>query len=200
MPANAIINFKSIQKKVFASEAYKKKAGQAARRKARNFFIPRKKKFMAKFYAHPVSREVSGGPDASNTSGVIIGEGNLFSFIGFEKGSRPVETLGEFLDSFISMEYVKYDQKLGEWYFRIKLPSQKDVLPVSKIPWQQGASWAFEIEKGIAGIGHYLHTDSVRSRSGGGLQTKKKTRPSAPTRTKYLNQMVKDLRRELRRR
>ena len=197
MPANAIINFKAIEAKVFASPAYQKKVGVIALKRARRFFIPRKRKFMARFYEHPVSREISAGKNASNTSGIIVGDGNLFSFIGFNSGDAPVQTLGAFLDSFINLKKIKYNKARGEWKFRVTLPSQKDVLAVSSIPWQPGASWAYEIEKGIAGIGHYLQTNNVRSRSGGGIQVKGQVRTPTPTRAKYLRTMLRDLRRDL---
>jgi hypothetical protein len=199
MAANAIINYKSIQEKVFASTAYQRHGGAAATRKARNFFIPRKKKFMAEFYNHPVSREIAAGKNAGNTSGVIVGDGNLFSFIGFNSGDRPVETLGAFLDSFINLERFKYNKKKGEWSFRIHLPDQQDVTAVSSIPWQPGSSWAYEIEKGISGIGNFIQTNSIRSRSGGGIQVKNQIRTPTPTRAKYLKTMLRDLRRGLKR-
>ena len=35
------------------------------------------------FRSHPVTSELNDGPNASNTSGLLGGYGNLFSFIGF---------------------------------------------------------------------------------------------------------------------
>jgi hypothetical protein len=197
MAANAIINFKAIEAKVFASEAFQKKAGAAAMKRARRFFTPRKKKFMTQFYAHPVSREIGAGKDSGNTSGVILGAGNLFSFIGFNSGDRPVETLGAFLDSFITLEKFKYDKKKGEWKFRVRIPSRQEITAISPIPWQGGSSWAYEIEKGIAGMGNYLQVNSVRSRSGGGVQVAHQVRTPTATRSKYLGTMLRDLRRNL---
>ena len=41
------------------------------------------KKLLNEFETHPVTREIEGGPDATNTSGTLGGSGNLFSFLGF---------------------------------------------------------------------------------------------------------------------
>ena len=43
-----------------------------------------KSNFIEQFEEHPITKEIQDGPEASNSSGTLNGQGNLFSFIGFE--------------------------------------------------------------------------------------------------------------------
>jgi hypothetical protein len=51
------------------------------------------KEMIEEFQNHPVTREISAGENASNSSGLLGGYGNLFSFIGFDQGSDPIGSL-----------------------------------------------------------------------------------------------------------
>jgi|TARA_R110000787_G_scaffold66499_1_gene149308 hypothetical protein len=194
---NIKVNYSAIRKKLMESPAMKSKVLSIARRKAEQFFIPRKREFMSHYDSHPVSMEVQGGRRANNTSGVLGGYGNLFTFIGFEDGSNPVEELRQHLDASIKLRYIDY-KKLS-WRFRVIIPTKAGIISASEIPWQRGASWALEIEKGISGLGHYLRKDSNNSRSGGGIQVKNPVRAIVVSRAPYLGDMLDTFRRRLRR-
>ena len=48
-----------------------------------------KTEMLADFDNHPITVEIEGGIDASNSSRTLNGITNLYSFIGFENGDRP---------------------------------------------------------------------------------------------------------------
>ena len=185
------INYSSVRKKVENAQALSNGRGlEVARRMARNFFVPRKKAFLDEFLSHPVSKEIMSGPRASNTSGTLSGYGNLFSFIGFRAGSSPVENLTGYLEQRMQVQYVNYS-KLS-WNFNMTIPDKKDIIKQSEIPWQKGASWALEMEKGISGLGSYMYGDRFsRSRSITGQQAKNSLRPEVAVRTPYLGSMLR---------
>ena len=60
-----------------------------------------KQKLIQNFISHPVSSEISSGPNSSNISGTLGGYGNLFSFIGFNSGDDPVNKWVSFLKKLI---------------------------------------------------------------------------------------------------
>lgn len=195
--ANIKINYASVRKKVENAQALSNGRGLAiARRMAREFFVPRKRAFLEDFLSHPVSKEIMAGPRASNSSGTLSGYGNLFSFIGFRAGSSPVENLSGYLEQRMQVQYVNYS-KLS-WRFNMTIPDRKDIIRYSEIPWQKGASWALEMEKGISGLGHYMHGDRFsRSRSITGQQAKNSLRPEVAVRTPYLGKMLKDFTKQI---
>ena len=45
------------------------------------------------FEQHPISKEIDGGITAYNTSETLNGVTNLYSFIGFNSGDRPLEPI-----------------------------------------------------------------------------------------------------------
>ena len=57
-----------------------------------------KREMILEFMNHPVTREILGGPNASNESGTLDGYGNLFSFIGFNEGEDPIEIILDLLN------------------------------------------------------------------------------------------------------
>lgn len=189
------VNYSAIRKKLAESPVMKGKVKTIATRKANSFFIPRKRELMTRFSTHPVSLEIQGGDRASNISGTLGGYGNLFTFIGFERGSNPVGGLERYLESTIKLQYIDYKQL--NWRFKVTIPERTSIIGVSGIPWQQGASWALEIEKGISGLGFYMKKDSNRSRSGGGIQVKSPIRPVIVSRTPYLGDMLETFRKRL---
>jgi hypothetical protein len=57
-----------------------------------------KYKMINEFRDHPISREIQAGETSLNLSETLSGrQGNLFSFIGFEAGSEPLEPIYEIL-------------------------------------------------------------------------------------------------------
>ena len=46
---------------------------------------------LAAFEEHPVTKEIDAGPGSNNSSGTLGGYGNLFTFIGFERGQDSRE-------------------------------------------------------------------------------------------------------------
>lgn len=186
------VNYSQIRKKLENHPLMTKQLQKVALAKANSVFIPRKKELLERFVTHPVTMEIQAGERATNLSGVLSGHGNLFSFIGFEKGSNPAEELYRLLEGKTELRYLGYRNL--NWRFRVSIPDRAAIIRASEIPWQQGASWALEIEKGISGLGFYMAKDSTRSRSGGGIQTKRPIRPVTAVRTPYLGDMLDDFR------
>ena len=186
------INYSSIRDKINKSDSFVKRGWIVAKRKADQFFLPKKQQMISRFLNHPVSMEIKGGPSASNLSGVTSGYGNLFSFIGFEKGSDPIEDLRKGLSLLTQLRKRKYE-KLN-WIFTVKLPDLNSLTPYSPMPWQSGASWAIEIEKGLSGLQNYLNRKNgiAKSKSGTGIQVKNNIREVTASRKKYLSKIFGD--------
>ena len=192
------VNYSSVRKKLEQSSIMTSGRGLTARRKAREFFVPRKKALIDEFTSHPVSVEIMSGPRGSNLSGTLSGYGNLFSFIGFRASQAPVEQLAGYLNQSINVRYINF--KNLSWHFAMNIPDRKDIIRHSEIPWQKGASWALEMEKGISGLGYYMFGDRFpRSRSITGVQSKVLLRPSFAVRTPYLGKMLKNFTRRIQR-
>lgn len=131
-----------------------------------------KKQMISEFNAHPVTREILSGPDATNLSQTLVGakNGNLFSFIGFESGSDPIQPI---LQRLIEIE-ITLDKSSDSYFLNIKMPSPEEIWELTPMPWQEGRSWAKGIESGISGLNYYLYGNfEENSRSGTGVQTNK---------------------------
>lgn len=138
---------------------------------ARERFEKIKAEMIAEFLAHPITQEIMAGPTASNTSNTLGGNGNLFSFIGFEKGEDPIKPI---LDLFQSMHILFQKQIDSGVQFSINFPDSKEVFDITPMPWAEGRSWAKGIETGISGLGYYMFQKSNISRSGEAVQTETK--------------------------
>ena len=81
----------------------------------------------------------------------------------------------------------KFDRsKTGEKIFIVDNPNIKELGAVTPMPWASGRSWVEGVERGMSGLGRYLDTKSVYSRSGGGIQSKHIVKGGAFTGVTYL--------------
>lgn len=146
-----------------------------------------KQEIIEEFENHPVTQEIDAGIESTNISNTLNGITNLYSFIGFENGDRPLEPIREELKK-INLKY-RINSK-GELIFNVEFPTAKDIFKVTPMPWAAGRSWAQGIEIGISGLGYYLKK-TKNSRSGLGVQSETQVRSGARFRnTKYISQLV----------
>ena len=88
-------NIRSIVKKVSRSRKFVKQAQVRARRT----FEKAKALMISEFNNHPVTKELEAGVSAANSSGTLNGYGNLFTFIGFSTGHKPIPPVRNLLIS-----------------------------------------------------------------------------------------------------
>ena len=142
-------------------------------------FEKAKKDFLSNLENHKVSRELKAGPTGSSS---FLTSGDLFSFMGFEAGSSPVEDLVNFLDESIVFEGYSGLSilKLVMFHFRVKIPNREDFAKREELNlyWENGNPWPFAIEEGVAGYSNYipLGKDNSKSVSLRGFQNKNKIR------------------------
>tara|TARA_Y100000310_G_scaffold305099_2_gene344907 strand:- start:507 stop:1112 length:606 start_codon:yes stop_codon:yes gene_type:complete len=169
---------------------------QQVYKKSKEIFETSKRKMLEDFKRHPVTKEIEGGPEASNTSNTIIGQGNLYSFIGFQDGANPIRPVYHMLHlgtKLISRNPRVIKKTKDKVYlgFRVSVPSEKSLASVSRMPWEPG-SWLFRIERGISGLGYYIYEKYIKaSRSGTGIQADGKVRHSTFKRTSYISAILK---------
>lgn len=147
-------------------------------------------KLINDFQSHPVTREISQGPNAKNTSLTLGGTGNLFSYIGFEYGDKPLKPILEKLNS-ITMSAIVTSRN-GDSRAVVFYPSAKDIFDVTPLPWAEGRSWAKSIETGLAGFGYYLHKESDVSRSTMAIQTETQVRSGRFKNVPYISSLIKE--------
>lgn len=146
-----------------------------------------KQEIIEEFENHPVTQEIDAGIQSTNISNTLNGITNLYSFIGFENGDRPLEPIREELKK-INLKYTINSK--GELIFNVEFPTAKDIFKVTPMPWAAGRSWAQGIEIGISGLGYYLKK-TKNSRSGLGIQSETQVRSGARFRnTKYISQLI----------
>jgi len=124
---------------------------------------------------HEITKEISIGVGASNSSNTLGGYGNLFTFIGFEAGTSPIDAIKrEFDKTVIRFRTLTDDGPIWNIY----LPAPEDIWDVTPMPWAEGRSWAKGIETGISGVGWYLYNQKKnypQSRAGLAIQVKSKS-------------------------
>jgi hypothetical protein len=160
------------------------------------------------FDAHPVTREISQGPDAMNSSNTLGGEGNLFSFIGFSKSSDPIAPVRELLKSNLNLVSKQKKRKgikgmVAGYSYQLSFPTISAFDLVSRMPWESGNSWVEGVEKGISGFSNYMYLnfgegkEATRSRSGKALQVKKSVNAGVFRTTSYMTEILDKYRRRL---
>jgi hypothetical protein len=147
-----------------------------------------KKQMISDFLNLPITKEILSGPKATNTSGTLGGYGNLFSFIGFSEGDRPIDPIVGLL-SRTNFRVSKFNPN-GRAGLIIEIPSKDQIFKVTPLPWAAGISWAQRMEVGMSGLGMYLNTSSDKSRSGSGVQSDKKIRNARFTNRPYVSSFL----------
>ena len=148
-----------------------------------------KDKYIDEFLNHPVTQEIKGGISASNISGTLNNITNLYSFIGFDEGTDPIEPIEQLLEK--SNYRIMYNSNSGESTVIFDIPTAAQIFAITPMPWAVGRSWARGIETGISGLGYYLKKVK-NSRSGLGIQsTIEQVRTGVSFKnTKYISDLI----------
>ena len=154
-----------------------------------------KNNFISEFNNHPVTREIEAGAGSTNISRTLGGYGNLFSYIGFSAGDKPIQNIrNKFNEIFITNVNIKKD---GSSIVFISYPQPKDIFAVTPLPWAEGRSWAEGIERGLPGFGSYLNTETSKSRSGHGVQIKNSVRKGKFQNTPYITKLIRNFEKQI---
>jgi len=160
-----------------------------ARNLAKKFLQENKQELIQEFNEHPVTRELEAGPNSSNESGTLRNKGNLFSFIGFPEGYDPIGPVRNLLQK-IELSSAKAVRSGPNMSFKVNMPTQNEFESVTKMPWESGRSWLYDIERAISGLGQYLFGQFKNSRSGTGMQLNKNVTSNTFTPVKYFGTML----------
>lgn len=180
------INKNILNKEISAST--KKALEKEAFTYASQILEEKKQEYLNLIAEHPVSQELSAGPDGPNVSRTLNGEGNLYSFIGFENGSKPIEDLLYLIEKNTKIKQI--DSKGETFKFEVYTPSLDELRSQTPMPFENGNSWLRGIEKGISGFSNYLYGLLFEnSRSGGGIQSENKIRRTAYKPVRYFTEL-----------
>ena len=158
------------------------------------------------FLAHPITKEILGGPGASNISGTLRSYGNLFSFIGFYSGDRPTDEVREKLKGYLDVvgvqRKIRGNRGVSSYRYSLTFPTISSFDSVSQMPWESGNSWVRGVENGISGFSNYMYLNYgegrlERSRSGTAVQTKKNVNVGIFRPTKYITEILDNYRKRL---
>jgi hypothetical protein len=164
------VNFNSVLTKVMKSSQTQNKVSIIAGTRV----LEAKKELLNDFNTNEITQEIEGGPNLGESTVLPMGYGNLFSFLGFNEGRKPVSPVRDKLES-IGM--IKRPQVFGKyWIFKISIPSREELENVSRMDWESGRSWLSAVTKGLSGFSHYIFSLSRNiGRSGSGIQVKGET-------------------------
>lgn len=199
------VNKGSIEKKVFSPNS---KTKAVALEKVTEKVEEVKAKFMDEFETHPVTKEIEAGPDSRNISKTLIGDGNLFTFIGFNEGENPIAGLREALENSFKVKKSLFSFNISgkkrQYEFKVSVPSMEELENLTPMPsWDSSRSWLKGIESGISGYNRYMFKRLgffKNSRSGKGLQAKGVIRAKKGTKfvnTRYMSRMLRTVYRRL---
>jgi len=193
---NITIDKKQLLKEIVANNA------RVTNQLVREYVEPRinalQEQMVEEFQSHPVTLEINSGPNASNTSGLLGGYGNLFSFIGFSSSDSPVETVIAILNKKITTSVKRRDNN-GGYTITLIMPSKQEIYAATPIPWLSGRSWIDGIEKGLSGLGQYLYSEGgfKDSRSDTGIQVASRTSGVKFRNTPYLSKVIDNFKKKL---
>lgn len=153
--------------------------------------------FISNFYQHPISQEISSGPNASNTSGTLGGYGNLFAFLGFESGEDPLEVIEEIFRR--KIRYKVTGRNRGKFLITLYIPQEKEVYKATPMPWASNMSWSESIEKGVSNAAAFLFNPKgfTKSSSGTGLQSKNNISGVKFNTTPYISKLLEEFKKDL---
>tara|TARA_R100001224_G_C3993947_1_gene140244 strand:+ start:217 stop:849 length:633 start_codon:yes stop_codon:yes gene_type:complete len=168
----------------------------------RNYVAPKLQKkqerLVKNFLTNKITIELKAGPTASNTSGILGGYGNLFSFIGFDAGTDPTDIIEKIFEQKFRFR-VRRINKTGKYKITFFIPSIEEIYGLTPMPWASGSSWVDGIEKGMSNVGSYLYSSRGfgQSRAGTGLQAKNKSSGVTFRNTPYITRLLNNFKRTL---
>lgn len=170
-------------------------------------FNTKKDMFLREFDQHPVSQEISEGPNAfSNISSLASAGGNLFSFLGFSSSQNPIAALRLYFFNSIRLGRTKAGQLKGskvEFVTPVNFPTISEVDAEvarnknTKLEWTSRPFTSL-LAGGIPGLPRYLFNESKRfpsSRSGPAVQTKGDLRSGDTPKIAYVPELLGYLKR-----
>ena len=153
-----------------------------------------KQNMLDEFENHPVTKEIDAGPEASNISNTLDGQGNLFSYIGFNENAKPTEIIREILND-VNIKNDPTVSSVGKNLkvsFPISGPTLNEIESATPMPFEGGKSWVRGIEKGISGFSHYIFRKFIKnSRSGTAIQSESEIRSGFFKPTSYLSYILR---------
>lgn len=153
-----------ITRQIFADSLSKPKYIDIAYDLANTKFENDKNNLLEAVKEHPVSEELNDGERADNTTETLDTKGNLFSFIGFDKGTHPVQEVLDILDHFITIRKKRpkadYQKDIINYDFFVYLPTKEDIYNNTPMPRGTAKSFVWAIENGIPGVDYYLYSET----------------------------------------
>ena len=205
MPKQGFLSAGKFQVTVNAKELLKELTvdnDRAMGRTIRNFVEPKLQKkqdrLVKNFKTSKITLELKAGPTASNSSGILGGYGNLFSFIGFDAGTDPTEVIEKIFEQKFRFR-VRRINKTGKYKITFFIPSIEEIYGLTPLPWASGSSWVSGIEKGMSNVGSFLYSSRGfgQSRAGTGIQAKTKSSGVTFRNTPYITRLLNNFKRTL---
>lgn len=131
-------------------------------------FESKKEQALKEFEASPITKELDAGPSAfSSIPALTEVGGNLFSFLGFNRGEQPARELRDYLDENITIDPHRGRGKVvGNklvYTAKVKFPTldEVDQAMAREVPldWDQRA-FTNRIAKGAPGLPNYLFQEN----------------------------------------
>ncbi len=152
----------------------------------RTFESLKKQFLLREFDNHEVTKEMIAGPDKESSDVIPGGYGNLYAFLGFNKGTDVTGPVRKILDGQTKMSnrLISRTQKRGTnlivYEFAATVPTMEYFAQVESLrpPDWGGKSWVEYIEEGVPNFAYFIFNRKgyESSRSGPGLEAKNKIR------------------------
>lgn len=167
--------------------------------------------FREEFFQDPVALELEGGNQEARTQTVLPeGYGNLFSFLGFDKGMDVITPLVEKIQEKTKVVNNPTVELAGDQYvfsFPVRVPTMEEMEAAAPQPggandkWDS-RPWIRVLEEGIPGFAFFLHSKKTlppesNSRSTRGIQLKKSLRFGNVGKIRFISRLLAVLRRRL---
>ncbi len=190
------INKQQLSELISRSKPLQRKVEKITRKQ----FEVAKSQLIEDFQDHPITQEIEAGPDIDNNpSGTLGGRsGNLFAFIGFERGSKPIDVVVQILKQGITFQRKSVSRQGSFLYYQYIIRIPRAALEnATPLPWENGRSWLFAIERGISGLGQYIFAKFKGGRSGSAFQNPNAKIGGAFRPQKYFSEIVNSFKKKL---
>jgi len=148
---------------------------------------------------HHVTQSIENGTKSS----ALGFQANIFEFLGFNRGDKPVEVLRSAYSNFIHLKRVPLKKKVSatkiNYDFTVSYPSLTEIYAQTPLPWGGGRSWVRAIEKGGVSNFNFTLANSrfQTSRSGTAIQSQYQVRDFNYKPVPYLSPIINKFRANL---